>query len=156
MPDGSENKEALTATGWKRANALVGLFAPADGRFANPRLATPQTIFASGPTEQEPSLRPQQTVTPLAEKLGLSVRTEFPRGDEAALMKAATAINGAVIIAGQHEAIPAIAEDILGSDYGILEHWKGRRFDLVWVFDRPDSGGRSLMPTRPPNPPGAP
>ena len=36
MPDGAVNPEALTATGWKRANALVGLFDPAGG--TSPRL----------------------------------------------------------------------------------------------------------------------
>jgi broad specificity phosphatase PhoE len=142
MPDGSENAEALTATGWKRAEALVGLFAPADGRFTNPHLATPQTIFASGVSEEEPSLRPQQTVTPLAEKLGLHIRTDFPRGDEAELVEAAVAIGGVVLIAWQHEDIPDIAGDILGSDQGVPEHWKGHRFDLAWVFDRPDGGDR--------------
>ena len=30
MPDGAQNPEALTALGWTRANALVGLFAPAN------------------------------------------------------------------------------------------------------------------------------
>ena len=29
MPNGVENPRALTLTGWKRANALVGLFNPA-------------------------------------------------------------------------------------------------------------------------------
>lgn len=36
MPDGAVNPDALTATGWERANALVGLFDPAGG--ASPRL----------------------------------------------------------------------------------------------------------------------
>ena len=31
MPSGVENPRALTLTGWKRANALVGLFNPPDG-----------------------------------------------------------------------------------------------------------------------------
>ncbi len=62
MPDGSANPEALTATGWKRANALVGLFDPANGMPAGSPLATPERLFASGSN----SLRPVQTTTPLA------------------------------------------------------------------------------------------
>ena len=48
MPDGTENPEALTATGWKRANALVGLFDPANGAGPRPPLAKPASLFASG------------------------------------------------------------------------------------------------------------
>jgi hypothetical protein len=48
MPDGTANPEALTPAGWQRAGALVGLFVPPDGHFAETHLATPRTIYASG------------------------------------------------------------------------------------------------------------
>ena len=41
MPDGAQNPEALTALGWTRANALVGLFAPANEAGPRPPLARP-------------------------------------------------------------------------------------------------------------------
>ena len=49
MPDGSADPEALTPTGWQRAGALVGLFAPPDGHFADARrrplgLSTPRAL----------------------------------------------------------------------------------------------------------------
>ncbi len=141
LPDGTASPEALTPTGWQRAGALVGLFAPPGGHFADPHLATPQRVYASGVAHHSKSLRPQQTVAPLAAKLGLPVNTDHAKGDEAALLQAATTIGGTVLIAWEHEAIPAIAELLLGGNQGVPQHWPDDRFDLVWVFDRPDGHG---------------
>ena len=142
MPDGTENNEALTATGWKRAEALVGLLNPAGGRFASPLLARPQTLFASVDSAATHSLRPEQTITPLAKALNLKINTDFTKGDEAKLVKAAKEAGGVILIAWQHEDIPAIADLIRGGDKkGVPQHWPGHtRFDLVWVFDLKDSG----------------
>jgi broad specificity phosphatase PhoE len=98
MPDGSGDPEALIPIGWHRAGALVGLFVPPDGHFADTRLATPRAVYASGVGHHSKSLRPQQTVAPRAAKLGLRVSTDHPKGDEAALVQAAT-IGGTVLIA---------------------------------------------------------
>jgi broad specificity phosphatase PhoE len=141
MPDGSANPEARTPAGWQRAGALVGLFVPPAGRFADTRLATPRAVYASAVGHHSKSLRPQQTVTPLAAKLGLQVNTDHPKGDEAALVLAAATIGGTVLIVWEHEAIPAIAELLLGSNQNIPQHWPDDRFDLVWVFDRLDGHG---------------
>jgi broad specificity phosphatase PhoE len=129
MPDGTENPRALTATGWRRAEALVGFFA----RPSDPAIAVPGTIYAS----TSKSLRPQQTVAPLAADLGLAVLT-FEKGAEDELVRAAVHAGGAVLIAWQHEAIPEIARLIRGGTRGVPERWPGDRFDLVWVFDRQD------------------
>ena len=141
MPDGTPNPEALTVIGWQRAGALVGLFAPPGGDFADPHLATPQAIYASGGAHHSASLRSRQTVTPLAAKLALPLNTAFPKGNEAALVQAAKTIGGVVLIAWEHEAIPAIAQLILGGSQGVPQSWPGERFDLVWVFDRPVGNG---------------
>lgn len=140
MPDGTANPEALTARGWQRADALVQLFVPPGGHFTNPEFATPQTIFASGIAHHSESLRPQQTVSPLAAKLGLAINTSFAKGNESGLAQAAATIGGVVLIAWEHEAIPKIAELLVGDNQGIPQHWPGDRFDLVWVFDRTNSG----------------
>ena len=141
MPDGSTSPEALTPTGWQRAGALVGLFAPPSGHFADPRLASPQAIYAAGVAHHSNSLRPQQTVAPLAAKLGLRVNMDHPKGDEAALVQAATTVGGIALISWEHEAIPAIAALVLDGNQGIPQHWPDDRFDLVLVFDRPDGQG---------------
>ena len=138
MPDGTASPWALSATGWRRARALAELFAPENEKFADRRFAAPpSTIFASGANEQEQSLRPQQTVTPLASKLALPIRTVFTRGDEAVLVRAATSTPGVVLIVWEHKAIPDIAHLLLG-DIGNVPDWPPERFDLVWAFDRED------------------
>jgi hypothetical protein len=138
MPDGSPNPDALSATGWRRAEGLVGLFAPPDGQFRNPHLATPQHIFASGVAAQGRSLRPQQTVAPLAATLRLPIDTRYAKGDEAALAQAATTLGGILLIACEREAIPAIAQAILGSGGNAPRRWPGSRYDMVWLFVLPE------------------
>ena len=140
MPDGPQNPEALTATGWSRARALAGLFAPANGSPVNSRLARPGALFASG----SDSLRPKQTLTPLAEALNLVIDASYLKGQEDQLVAAARSVDGVALIAWQHEAIPKIATLILGSADSVPPRWPGRRFDLVWVFDRQDDGAWSF------------
>jgi hypothetical protein len=135
MPDGSQNPEALTATGWKRANALVGLFDPANGASPRAPLAKPKSLFASG----SESLRPKQTITPLATALALPITT-FPKGQEVQLVAAVKTAEGPTLISWQHEAIPLIATLIRGGADGIPPKWPGQRFDLVWVLDRQENG----------------
>jgi hypothetical protein len=139
MPNGAENPRALTLAGWKRANALVGLFNPPDGALPRPPLAKPMSLFASG----SESLRPKQTVAPLAEALNLSIRT-FLKGQEVELVAAAKKSEDPVLISWQHEAIPAIAGLICGAPDGVPPNWPGHVFDLVWVFDLQPSGAWSF------------
>lgn len=139
MPDGVENPRALTATGWKRANALVGLFNPADGASPRPPLAKPASLFASG----SESLRAKQTIAPLARALNLSLRT-FLRGQEPELVAAVKKADDPVLISWRHEAIPEIAVLIRGGADGVPPKWPADRFDLVWVFDLQESGAWSF------------
>ena len=136
MSDGMPNNEALTATGWKRADALVAFFDPPLGRFKSPEVVKPQRPFASAPSAVEESLRPVQTLTPLSQAFGLGIDKSFSKEREKALVKAVKAIGGVVLIAWQHERIPKIAGHILGEDGQCPTKWDPSRFDLVWVFDR--------------------
>lgn len=139
MPGGVENPRALTATGWKRADALVGVFAPPNGAAPRPPLAKPKSLFASG----SESLRPKQTIAPLATALPLPVTT-FLKGQEAQLVAAAKEAEDPALISWQHEAIPQIAALICGGAGGVPPRWPGNRFDLVWVFDSEASGAWSF------------
>jgi hypothetical protein len=139
MPNGAENPRALTLTGWKRANALVGLFNPADGALPRAPLAKPASLFASG----SESLRPKQTIAPLAAALNLSIRT-FLKGQEVELVAAVKKAEDPVLISWQHEAIPEIASLIRGNPDGVPPKWPADRFDLVWVFDLQPSGAWSF------------
>lgn len=67
--EGRKDKESLTVRGWQRAGALARFFAPRDGHFAHPALARPQTLYACKAAPEDPSLRPQYTLLPLAELL---------------------------------------------------------------------------------------
>ncbi len=140
MPDGSQNSEALTATGWSHARAVVGLFDPLGGIFSDPRLARPGSLFASG----SDSLRPKQTLTPLAEALRLVIDATYLKGQEDRLVTAAKSVGGIALIAWQHETIPNIEMLIRGTADGVPPRWRGHRFDLVWVFDRQGSGAWSF------------
>jgi hypothetical protein len=138
-PNGQPNPEELTVRGWQRSGGLVRLFAPRDGRFVDPHLATPQTIFASGIGHHSNSLRPQHTVLELATLLGLQLNTGFLKDDFAEMVPAAVAANGVVLIAWEHEDIPAIANLILGNSTTVPQQWPGQRFDIVWVLDHQGS-----------------
>jgi len=140
MPDETQNPEALTALGWTRAKALVGLFAPAGAPRAP--LARPASLFASG----SQSLRPMQTIAPLAAALNLPITT-FRKGQEAELVAAVKLAEGPALVSWQHEAIPEIATLILGRADGVPPIWPGHRFDLVWVFDLGAAGGWSFVQT---------
>lgn len=132
---GGRDPEELVVRGWQRSGALVRLFAPRDGKFVDPRLAEPRTIFASAVGKHSNSLRPQHTVEDLAHLLKLKLDLRFAKGDEPDLVKAALAADGPVLIAWEHEAIPDIGNHIVGNAATCPQKWPGERFDLIWVFD---------------------
>ncbi len=133
--NGAADAKSLSVRGWERAGALVCYFAPSDGKFTNPRITTPEAIFAVAPSPAHPSLRPVQTVRPLAQALRLSVRQDFcsedPLSEVVAAVEAAT---GPVLMSWRHEAMCELANLLLGRDDA--PQWPKDRFDVVWVFDR--------------------
>jgi len=137
---GQLDPEALVVRGWQRAGALVRFFAPLHGPFTDQRLATPDVIFASAVAKHSKSSRPQQTVLELASALKLKLDLSFAKGNEAGLVQSAIAASGCVLIAWEHEAIPDIANRILGSSTICPQKWPGSRFDVVWIFERQGNG----------------
>jgi hypothetical protein len=140
--------------GWQRAGALARFFAPLSPQFQHPGIETPQFLFASGPISKKQknaddgskSFRPEQTITPLSQLLGsaASLNLTFVKGEEQQLAAAAMACAGVVLIAWQHEDIPAIADAIVGKTGVVPRNWPGNRFDVVWVFDLGSDGGYSF------------
>ena len=135
---GASSGHHLSVRGWQRAGALACLFAPAHGPLQNALLAKPAFIFASAAaTDPEPgdtkSLRSEDTVTPLAQLIGVDINLKFSKGQETALAKAAQACNGPVLIAWRHEGINAIANAILGAGVA-LPIWPKDRFDVIFVL----------------------
>jgi hypothetical protein len=141
---GAQNPEELVVRGWKRSGALVRLFAPAKGALpAGAPLSTPATIFASATGKHSKSLRPQHTVGELAQVLGAHATVDFThaKGEEPALVAAVLAAKGPVLIAWEHEAIPAIVAALGGTTPASPPEWPGSRFDVVWVLDRAGAAG---------------
>ena len=129
---------SLTVGGWTRAGALVALFAPSHGE-PPPGLFRPTAIWAASP-RGDLGQRPEQTVVPLAARLGLSVNTRFGKGQEIDLAAALMSGHGAALVAWQHEEIPTIIAH-LGSITPLPPpQWSADRFDVVWVFARTSVG----------------
>ena len=142
---GAKSDHDLSVRGWQRAGALACLFAPAHGALQNGLLAKPAFIFASASgdsgTGNSRSRRSEETVTPLAQRIGVAVDLRFSRGQEKALAEAAQACDGPVLIAWQHENIRVIANFILGAQVA-PESWPSDRFDLIFVLTFDPSDGR--------------
>ena len=76
----------MTKVGWNRAHRLVELFDPAQGPL-RPGLARPPAIYAAGANDNGEGQRTRETVTPLADQLGIPVNISFGKGDEEALVE---------------------------------------------------------------------
>jgi hypothetical protein len=136
---GNENPAALTRTGWARAAKLVDLFAPAQGA---PRagLARPAAVYAARANGQGAGLRTRETVTPLADRLGVPVIADFGKGEEDRLVQQVTSRPGPALIAWQHGEIPAIAKAFGKTTPTPPSTWPDNRFDVVWVFTKSSTG----------------
>ncbi len=137
-PDGDHDRHSLSVRGWTRAGALVGLFAPHRGE-PTAGLARPDAIYASGHTG-DGSRRPIQTVTPLAERLGQEVHSDWAVVEEAELATSLAARRGAALVAWHHEAIPNIVRALGSVAPATPKNWPDDRFDVVWTFTRAGSG----------------
>ena len=135
--NGRADKGSLTTLGWQRAGALVPFFANAGRRQAG-TVERPDHLFAArfDPESESPSRRPKQTLGPLAAALQLEIDDAVDVGDEASLVAAVMQRSGTVLIAWEHDAIPAIAQAIPGCADDVPGEWPDDRFDLVWIFER--------------------
>jgi hypothetical protein len=127
----------LNDQGWQRANALVGLFT------TDPDLltyGTPAAIYAMAQKGTTGSIRPIQTVTPLAQKLGLPIQHPFLRDETdqlAAEILGDPAYDGKmVLVCWEHNAIPPMLK-AFGWNGG-PDAWPGNAFDRVWILDFKD------------------
>jgi hypothetical protein len=143
---GASSPHNLIVRGWQRAGALASLFAPAQGPLQHELLAKPAFIFASAAVDDpvpgsSRSRRSQETVTPLAQRIGVEIDLTFSKGEEKALAEAAKACEGPVLIAWQHENISMIANSILGAKFA-PPYWPPERFDLIFVLTLHPSEGK--------------
>jgi hypothetical protein len=141
---GRPDPHSLSVRGWQRAGALVRWLDPCGGAAA--ALPRPGTLFAARPLAAHPSLRPRQTVEPLAEALGLALRLDFSSdavADAAQAMRAA-ARHAPVLACWRHDDLPALARALLPSDAAlqpIPAHWPDVCFDRAWLLEPAGADG---------------
>jgi hypothetical protein len=136
---GNRDPSSLTDVGWNRAHRLVDLFNPADGRL-RPGLARPAAIYAAGANSNGEGARTRETVTPLADKLGIPLDTTFGNGDEKALVNRVISRPGPTLIAWQHGEIPLIAKAFPSVTPTPPAQWPDNRFDVIWTFTKAPDG----------------
>ena len=134
---GAISAHHLSVRGWQRAGALACLFAPAHGpcKSAVSEACVHLCLGCgnrSGAGDTR-SRRSEETVTPLAQLIGLDINLNFSKGQEAAVAQAALACEGPVLVAWRHEGIPVIANWILGAEV-VPQNWPKDRFDVIFVF----------------------
>jgi hypothetical protein len=159
-PDGRQDDHSLSVRGWQRAGALATFFEPS--RTTQATIGTPQFIYAvkvDGDDENPHDAvgakigtkgkRAQQTVTPIAEKLGSLAILDFTfdKGDERAMITSAMARPGIVLICWVHENIPRIASQIpVNPATPVPARWPDdargyARFDVLWAFEFDHTAG---------------
>jgi hypothetical protein len=150
---GQEDKKSLVIRGWQRAGAWAAVFGAGLGSAEMP---TPAIIYAADPNgleDGEPSQRPFETVTPLADRLRVTPVTRWAHGQESELAAEIGGANGVVLVCWEHKAIVAsLLPALVGGQVlsGLPTRWDGARFDVVLRLDRPTAGApwtvRQLLP----------
>jgi len=135
--DGNQDVDSLLPRGWQRSGALTVLFDPAVGEL-QAGLRTPTALYSPsyGDPEKTQAHRTFQTIQGLSGRLGVTIQSSLPEGQEPAL---AAAILGSgsevVLICWEHHHIPALAQAIPAVDAtAIPTVWPGNRFDVIWTF----------------------
>jgi len=125
----------LSAKGEKRAQALVSYFETSP---EVTQYGTPVAIYAMAPDDsQDPSRRPIETVTPLADSLGLKINTPYARDEVKDLAESILSNSDydgkMVLICWEHNMIPKLAHK-LGVEPKPAD-WPDTVFDQVWEID---------------------
>jgi len=117
----------LSPRGKARAQCLINVFGE------NGTYLTPEHIYAQSPTEKKQSTRPKDTVTPLAESLGVTINLDYTSGQVKKLAKniETATDNNVVLISWSNDNIPDIAEK-----FGIVNppNWDSNTFDEIWML----------------------
>ena len=139
-PDGTLDSSSLTQAGYARARNLVKVFDPPAPGSPRPGLARPAAIYAASATDAGEGLRTRETVAPLAQQLGITVNTEFGKGDETAMVDDVISGPGPTLICWQHGEIPDIADAFENVTPTPPSSWPDDRFDVIWVFTKTADG----------------
>src|SRR4051812_27689212 len=131
----------LSLAGRERAAALLPYFL---GNPAVLEFGRPVAIYAQSQKHATSSLRPIQTVQPLADSLHLKINESFQRDDYrnmVAEIKHERKYDGhTVLICWEHKVIPEIAKEFEADD--APSKWRGEAFDRTWVLTATKNGHR--------------
>jgi hypothetical protein len=131
----------LSLAGRERAAALLPYFL---GTPAVLEFGRPVAIYAQSQKHATSSLRPIQTVQPLADSLHLKINDTFERDDYkkmVAEIKHERKYDGhTVLICWEHKVIPEIAKEFDADD--APQKWRGNAFDRTWVLTATKNGHR--------------
>lgn len=140
--------EKLSDRGWQRAGALAYFFS------LNPDytcFGKPAAIFAGNIDKQNQSVRPIDTITPLANNLGMKVSHQYSDPEYKKMVdfiKTSKKYDGKyIIICFEHYHIPLIA-----NAFGVTQApktWDNTVFDRVWVFKFDEKGKVLSFENRP-------
>jgi hypothetical protein len=136
--DSATDGPDLSTQGYERAASLA-VYVPAT-------FDTPDALFATQASKN--SNRPVETITPLANALGLTINDNYADDDYPAL--AAEVLTNPeyagkrVLICWHHGKIPELTSALGGLPP--TTHWKGHVFDRVWQIDYPLGGATTGLP----------
>jgi len=143
--NGNQNAHSLLPRGWQRSGALAGLFDPAVGAL-QAGLHTPTALYSPsyGKPDKTQVHRTYQTIQGLEGRLGLTIQSPVPEGQEPALAEAILGSGDQVVlICWEHQHIPALAQAIPTVDATTIPtKWPGERFDVIWTFALDPATGR--------------
>ncbi len=146
--NGNQNAHSLLPRGWQRSGALAVLFDPAVGA-PQAGLRTPSALYSPsyGDPAKTQNHRTYQTIQGLGGRLGLTIQSPAPEGQEPALAEAILASGGEVVlICWEHQHIPALAQAIPAVDATTVPTaWPGDRFDVIWTFALDPATGHYLF-----------
>jgi hypothetical protein len=127
----------LCPQGVCRADALASVFPKQFG--------TPAAIYAMAPDSEDGSLRPIETVTPLANALGLTINSGFTRLQFAQVVDAIKnnpSYDGKmVLVSWEHKAIPGLTQEFCaqgaaaGACDAVPGKWSGSVFGQAWILN---------------------
>lgn len=131
----------LNERGFLRAKALVDFFKTSSEMT---KYGVPVAVYAMAPKGEDGTLRPIQTVIPLAQSLGLEIKKAYNKKHVAALvseiMRDPAYEGRTVVVCWAHDGIPDIVEAFGWT--GGPDKWPGPVFDRAWVIDF--SGDRAV------------
>ncbi|HEV8051708.1 MAG TPA: histidine phosphatase family protein [Parachlamydiaceae bacterium] len=139
-----EQGNELSTKGRERAAAMAPYFSETDYLTTN---GTPAAIYAMAAPKGDSSLRPIQTVTPLATLLKMEIKNSFERDNYRKMVeeiKSSPMYHGkTVLICWGHKLIPEIARA-----FGALQtpgHWPPSVYDRTWSITFSTSGRTTFL-----------